>query len=102
LPTWEKKFEKSTWKMACANLELIDEIMITETLEQDLSDLVARLGRAPAYKMQKGNVTDELYIHHPDQHTYVDAEITTDSAYLNAVEPLIAYGRRLYAFAKAL
>jgi hypothetical protein len=97
-----EKVREKHLKMACENLEKIDDIMTTETLEQDLSDLAARLGRAPAYQMQKGNVTDELYIHHPDQHTYVSADITADNAYRNAVEPLIAYDRRLYAYAKAL
>ena len=89
-------------KMACVNLEKIDDVLITETLAQDLADLAARLGRAPAYQMQKGNVTDELYVHHPDQHIHVTADITADSAYRNAVEPLIAYDLRLYKFAKAL
>jgi Sulfotransferase family len=98
----EEKVGEKHFKMACANLEKIDDIMITETLGQDLLNLVARLGRAPAYQMQKGNVTDELYVHHPDQHTFVSADITADSAYRKAVEPLIAYDTRLYAFAKAL
>ena len=97
-----EKVREKHLKMACANLEKIDDIMTTQTLEQDLSDLTARLGRAPAYQMQKGNVTDELYLHHPDQHTYVAADITADKAYRNAVEPLVAYDRRLYAYAKAL
>ena len=98
----EERVGEKHFNMACANLEKIDDIMLTETIEQDLSDLCDRLGRSSIYYMQRGNVTDDLYVHHSNEHSYVAAEIGYDRRYLDAVAPHVAYDTQLYTFAKEL